>query len=192
MPRNIPMASTAARILSAETLRGLEEFYASDALEVTTDKGQYDPSKQRAKWIKSVLKESPVIAEYLINRLVWHHNNETTNLRNWRDFQFITGLLQFDDPEAPALTREQEVALIRVTKVIYGAKNGGSGFTLNYGTDIVGTWMVNDDIGKYTINHPEHTDSICQIIRERGVIETADLNALLHATGHALLVGGSL
>lgn len=189
--KTIPQPGKAAGVLSPETLFGLQEYYDSAAMMVTTDKGDYDPSKQRAKWFKDCFKEAPDVTEYCISRFLWHYHNATTKLDNWRDLQFIVGLLQYEDPASPSLTRDQEVALIRVTRAIYGAR-GAAGFTRKYGVELVGTWTISEGIGRYTLKHPEHAEGICRVIRDRGLIEGSELESLLNSTGHHLLVEGAL
>lgn len=189
--RDIPMEGTAARILDPETYSSLIDFYASDALKVTTDKGAYDPSKQRSKFVRQCLKEHSKVAEYLISRLLWHHDNETIPLQNWRDFQFLTGLLQFDNYNDPCLTREQETIFLRLTRSIYSAK-GAAGFTRTYGADSIGTWMMDEELIRYAMDRPESTERLRAILRERGVLDAKEMIPLVESSNHDSLMSGVL
>lgn len=190
-PRDIPKASTAARILTYETHRSLIDFYSSDALKVTTDKGIYDPAKQRAKFVGNSLNETPAFAEYLLSRFLWHHANSTIKLDNWRDFQFISGLLQFETASHPWMTREQEIAFLRVTRTIYSAK-GNAGFTKTYGVNSIGTWMLDEELIRYVLNHPDISELVCNVLRDRGVLDAKEMIALVESTNHESLMGGVL
>jgi hypothetical protein len=189
--RDIPKEKTAARILDPETYSSLIDFYSSDALKVTTNKGEFDPAKQRGKFVRQCLKEIPVIAEYLLSRMLWHHENETIQLENWHDFQFLAGLLQFDNPERPYLTREQEVIFLRLTRAIYSAK-GAAGFTRTYGKDSIGTWMMDEELIRYAMEHPEHTERIHAFLRERGVLDSKEMIPLVESSSHDSLMSGVL
>jgi hypothetical protein len=189
--RDIPMEDTAARILDPETYSSLIDFYSSDALKKSTDKGEFDPAKQRGKFVRQCLKETPDVAEYLLSRMLWHHGNETIKLENWRDFQFITGLLQFDNYSDPRLTREQEIAFLKTTKAIYSAK-GAAGFTRTYGNDSIGTWMMDEELIRYAMDHPESTERIRAILRDRGVLDAKEMISLVESSSHDSLLSGSL
>lgn len=189
--RDIPMENTAARILDPETYSSLIDFYSSDALKVTTDKGHFDPAKQRGKYVRHCLGETPSVAEYLISKMLWHHTNETIPLRNWRDFQFITGMLQFDNHAAPNLTREQEIVFLRITKAIYSAK-GAAGFTRTYGNDSIGTWMMDEELIRYAMDRPESTERLRVILRERGVLDAKEMIQLVEFSSHDSLMSGVL
>jgi hypothetical protein len=189
--RDIPMEDTAARILDPETYSSLIDFYSSDALKKSTDKGEFDPAKQRGKFVRQCLKETPDVAEYLLSRMLWHHGNETIKLENWRDFQFITGLLQFDNYSDPRLTREQEITFLKATKTIYSAK-GAAGFTRTYGNDSIGTWMMDEELIRYAMDHPESTERIRAILRDRGVLDAKEMISLVESSSHDSLLSGSL
>lgn len=189
--RDIPMENTAARILEPETYSSLIDYYSSNALKVTTDKGDYDPAKQRSKFVRQCLKESSQIAEYLISRMLWHHEHETIPLQNWHDFQFITGLLQFENAQTPSLTREQESVFLLVIKAMCSAK-GTDGFTRTYGKGSVGTWMMDEELVRYAMARPESTERIRAILRERGVLEAQEIIPLVESSSHDSLMSGVL
>jgi hypothetical protein len=189
--RDIPMEDTAARILDPETYSSLIDFYSSDALRVTTDKGIYDPAKQRNKFVRQCLKETPVLAEYLLSRMLWHYDNETIPLQNWRDFQFLAGLLQFDNYNDPSLTREQETVFLKITRTIYSSK-GAAGLTRTYGADSIGTWMMDEELIRYAMERPENAERIRAVLRERGVLDAKEMISLVESSNHDSLMSGVL
>lgn len=189
--RDIPKENTAARILDPDTYSSLIDFYSSDALKKSADKGESDPAKQRGKFVRQCLKETPVIAEYLISRMLWHHDNKVIKLENWRDFQFLTGLLQFDKPERPSLTREQETTFLRLVRAIYSTK-GATGFTRTYGDGSIGTLMKDEELIRYAMDHPENLERIRAVLRERGVLGAKDMIPLVESSNHDSVMSGVL
>lgn len=193
--RMIPRAIAAAEKLSPETLQGLRDYYASNALRKTTDRGEYDPSKQRAKWVKQVLKESPEIAEKCISRLLWHHEHETVRLSGGKDFQYLVGLMHFDVDGGPVMSREQESGLLKTARCLNGHmehKFGLTSLSKTYGQALIGSTISDYTLGEYVLEHPERADDICYIIRSRGVIDTVNIAGLLESMGTRALNEGVL
>lgn len=193
--RMIPKALDAAQKLSPETLQGLKDFYKSEALTTSTDKGAFDPAKQRASWIKSVLKESSEIAEACISRLLWHHGNDTIRLANGFDLRYIVGLMHFEKEGAPLLNREQESALLKLGQThsrFLQAKYGLLPVSNVYGEALEGVALSDYVLAAYVLEHPERANDIRTIVRDRKIIETEVIIGLAESLQHTALDEGVL
>ena len=191
--RSIPLAAKLQ--LSPKTVQELQDYYDSDALEVTTTKGEFDPSKQRAKWIKQCLHEKSSVAERCISRFLWHHRNGTTKLENYYDFNFIVGLMHYDNAGTVTPSREQEAAALKVTRVLSRYEQEVYGYptmTKTYGQNLIGIEHPWDDITHYVLAHPNRAESVCTIIRTRQVVDVATIDGLLSTPTHGSMMSGVL
>jgi hypothetical protein len=189
------MALVAARKLSPDTLARLQAFYGSEAMSVTTGKGESDPSNQRAQWVKSCLNESASIAERCLGRLFWHHDNKSTKLVNYRDFECLVGLMEFDEDGSSTLTRAQETALMMTSKALSHYEQevlGQPSYTKYYGKRLVGTVFHSEELARYVINNPDRADDICHLIKHRGVVDAAVIEDMLSAAEHSAVISGVL
>ena len=191
--RSIPLAAKLQ--LTPKTVQELQDYYDSDALEVTTTKGDWDPSKQRTKWINLCLHEKSSIAERCISRLFWHHRNGTTKLDNMHDFNFIVGLMHYDNGNTITLTREQEIAAVKVARALSVYEQEVYGYptvTKTYGQNLTGIEHPWDDISHYVLAHPNRAESVCTIIRTRKVVDVAAIDGLLSTPTHSSMASGVL